>query len=282
MSQHTPHERLADLAGRWQIEVGEVRETQSSLLAFGVRGTSQVVLKVIKARGDEWNTGAVLHALSGPSVVRVLEHEPGAVLMERARPGNSLVDVVLDGRDDEATRILSDVIGGMPSVEAPVSTSAVDDWAVAFDWYVAGGDQRISRPLVRDAQHIFRELCATQNARRLLHGDLQHSNVVYDENRGWIIIDPKGVVAELEFEIGALLRNPAEAPEVIMNLQTLQTRLAVLWERLGLDRDRAIGWAFAQAVLSAIWSVQDGESLAADCTVLRLADVLRPLVTHHS
>ncbi len=281
-SQHTAHGRLADLAARWHVDVAEVRETASSLLAFGERGDSSVVIKVLKSTGDEWNSGAVLQALSGPSVVRVLEHEPGAVLMERARPGTSLVDVVLAGRDDDATRTLSDVIGRMPRVEAPVSTPTVHDWGAAFDWYLAAGDQRISQMLVHDGARIFRELCATQNASRLLHGDLQHSNVVYGETRGWLVIDAKGVVGELEFEVGALLRNPVEAPEVVTNLQALQTRLTILCEMLGLDRERAIAWAFAQAVLSAIWSVQDGEPLDSDCMVLRLAAVLRTLVTHRS
>jgi streptomycin 6-kinase len=43
---------------------------------------------------------------------------------------------------------------------------------------------------------------------RLLHGDLQHYNVLLDRKRGWLAIDPKGVVAEGEFELGAALRNP--------------------------------------------------------------------------
>ena len=42
----------------------------------------------------------------------------------------------------------------------------------------------------------------------LLHGDLQHYNVLLDKDRGWVAIDPKGVVGELEYEVGALLRNP--------------------------------------------------------------------------
>jgi streptomycin 6-kinase len=282
MSEHTPHERLTDLAARWQVEVAEVRETASSLLAFGMRRDAPVVLKIVKTRNDEWNSGAMLEALSGPTVVRVLQHQPGAVLLDRALPGTSLVDLVLGGRDDEATRILADVISRTPAVEPPAATPTVEVWGSAFDWYVAYGEEQIPGAIAEEARGLFRRLCATQNARRLLHGDLQHSNVVYDDARGWIVIDAKGVSAELEFEIGAALRNPAEAPEFVINLETVERRLNVLCEALRLDRERVAAWAFAQAVLSAIWSVQDGEPLAADCAVLRLAAVLRPLVTHRS
>ena len=56
---------------------------------------------------------------------------------------------------------------------------------------------------------MFAELCASQRGVRLLHGDLQHYNVLFDRRRGWVSIDPKGVLGEPEYEIGAALRNPA-------------------------------------------------------------------------
>ena len=40
---------------------------------------------------------------------------------------------------------------------------------------------------------------------------------------------------------------------------------------LGLDAGRVLRWTFAQAVLSAIWSVEDGEALAPDAPILELA-----------
>lgn len=44
--------------------------------------------------------------------------------------------------------------------------------------------------------------------------DLQHYNVLFDDARGWLAIDPKGVVGEVEYEIGAILRNPIERPDL--------------------------------------------------------------------
>lgn len=41
----------------------------------------------------------------------------------------------------------------------------------------------------------------------LLHGDLYPDNILSSQ-RGWLVIDPKGVIGEREFELAAFLRNP--------------------------------------------------------------------------
>ena len=73
----------------------------------------------------------------------------------------------------------------------------------------------------------------------LLHGDLQHYNVLFDNQRGWTAIDPKGVVGELEYELGALLRNPIELPDVFTNPERIKHRLEILTTALQLDYSRA-------------------------------------------
>jgi streptomycin 6-kinase len=93
----------------------------------------------------------------------------------------------------------------------------------------------------------------------LLHGDLQHYNVLFDNDHGWVAIDPKGVVGELEYEVGAILRNPVDLPEYYTTPAIINRRLRTLTDLLNLNHSRALNWSFAQAVLSAIWQVEDGE-----------------------
>ncbi|MGH7949854.1 MAG: aminoglycoside phosphotransferase family protein, partial [Candidatus Binataceae bacterium] len=38
----------------------------------------------------------------------------------------------------------------------------------------------------------------------------------------------------------------------------IDRRVKIIAERLGLDHARVLAWTFAQAVLSAVWSVQGG------------------------
>ena len=139
-------------------------------------------------------------AFGSRGMVGVLEHAPGVVLLEELRPGTSLVATVLAGEDDRATRILAGVVRSLH--EAPcdgVETPIVSEWGEAFDGYLDGGDTRIDRALVARARDRYRGLCETQGEERLLHGDLQHSNLLLDEDRGWTAVDPKGVRGELEY-----------------------------------------------------------------------------------
>jgi streptomycin 6-kinase len=91
--------------------------------------------------------------------------------------------------------------------------------------------------LVEAAHGVYDRLAATQRHERLLHGDLHHGNVVFDRERGWLVIDPKGVVAELEFELGAALRNPWDRPALFTDPGVIRRRARTLADGLRLDLD---------------------------------------------
>jgi streptomycin 6-kinase len=160
----------------------------------------------------------------------------------------------------------------------PAETPTVADWGRGFDRYVQSGDQQVDSELVREAHDLFRDLAGSQRTTMLLHGDLQHYNVLFDNYRGWVAIDPKGVVGELEYEIGALMRNPIEQPELFTNRATIERRLDILTSLLPLDPRRVLRWCFAQAVLSAIWDVEDGLAVNTTHSGLRLASVLTKII----
>ena len=253
----SPLDRLQAKAADWNVTIEETRETPTSLVGFGVRRGVHVVLKITKTKGDESHSGKVLRAFAGDGAVRIYESETDAVLMERLEPGRHLVDLVKRGQDDEATRILAEVIEKLAHHEAPAECPTVADWGRGFDRYLASGDQQIPLALVHEARAIYNDLASSQRTKMLLHGDLQHYNVLFDNERGWVAIDPKGVVGELEYELGALLRNPVELPELYSNPITFNRRLEILCDLLPLDHSRARAWSYAQSVLSAIWRIED-------------------------
>jgi streptomycin 6-kinase len=261
----------------WNIVADESRETQDSFLTFGTRDGQAVVLKVIKRPGDEWHSGEVLEAFEGKGVVRTLGFVEGAVLMERLQPGTSVADVSLQGRDEEATEIIARVIRAMsPCQFAAVPT--VKDFSRSFGQYLAHGDRQIPTELVEDAQRTYSELCESQTGVRLLHGDLHHYNVLMDDQRGWLAIDPKGVVGELEYELGASLRNPLAKPELFTLGKTVEARMRVFDKTLRLDSSRVLRWAFSQAVLATIWFVEDGFPVEDGHPFLVLAHVTRSIL----
>jgi len=269
------NDRLQAKAAEWNVTLVETQETPSSLLGFGTQAGRRVVLKITKHAGDESESGKVLRAFAGDGAVRVYEAETGSVLLERLEPGEQLVSLVKRGEDDEATKILAQVIAKLANHQPPVECPTVADWERGFDRYLNTGDRQVPHELVLEAHELYQDLASSQRATMLLHGDLQHYNVLFDRERGWVAIDPKGVVGELEYEVGALLRNPIEQPEFFTNPATIKHRLEILTSLLSLDYSRALRWCFAQAVLSAIWGVEDGYAVEPNHPALMLARKLK-------
>jgi streptomycin 6-kinase len=274
-------EQLASRAHHWNVAIHHIRETTGSVLGFGAFGAGQetrVVLKISKQPGDEWHAGDVLRAFDGDGTVRVYESDAGAVLLERLDPGKELVELVRQDNDEAATEILAQVMQQMAHHAPPAHCPTVLDWARGFDRYLQSGDNQISRLLVNEAGELYRSLAGSQQRTMLLHGDLQHYNVLFDSRRGWVAIDPKGVVGELEYEIGAIVRNPVEQPDFFTSPTIIERRLRALTNALDLDYRRALEWSFAEAVLSAIWEVEDGYSVGPNNPALKLAHTIRPLL----
>jgi streptomycin 6-kinase len=209
-----------------------------------------VFVKIVRS-SDEVRAVEALRHFGDAACVRVLRQEGNAIYLERLRPGTPLAD--LD--DDLAMAHLCDVatqlhVRGMPDEPWPT----VEDWGRGFDWYRESGDHSISMAHVDRAAAMFKELAATQSTKCLLHGDLHQTNILLDLERGWLAIDPKGVIGEPAYEFGAALRNG--------DIPLADRRIRIIAERTGLDPKRLAGWAYAQAVLSAIWCVEDRQDPA--------------------
>ncbi|MBN1180492.1 MAG: phosphotransferase [Anaerolineae bacterium] len=203
---------------------------------------------------------AALALYDGRGCARLLAVDPerGALLIERLVPGTPLA-----GSDDEAaTRVAAGVMRRLWR-PAPVGHAfpTVARWAQGlarlrgrFD----GGSGPLPRSLVERAEGLFADLLESMGEPVLLHGDLHHANILRAERETWLAIDPKGVVGEAEYDVGALLRNPLpwllEQPDPAA---VAARRVAVLADMLGFDPRRILGWGVAQAVLSAWWSIED-------------------------
>ena len=261
----------------WNVTVDRVTETPTSLLAFGHHGRQAVVLKVVKTLASEWWSGEILNAFGGRGVVRVLDIADGAVLLEQLQPGDSLLALSLGGEDQRATAILTETIAAMSPSTCPEWVPDVADWGRSFLPYRRSGDAQVPDTLVSAAERIYGDLCGSQQHVRLLHGDLHHENVLHDHRRGWLAIDPKGVRGELEYELGAALRNPCERADLFAQPDVIRRRVGRLTQTLSVDPTRVLRWAFAQAVLAAIWQIEDGTPVGPDHRWLAFARAIGTL-----
>ncbi|MDQ3668545.1 MAG: hypothetical protein M3410_18625 [Acidobacteriota bacterium] len=91
-----------------------------------------------------------------------------------------------------------------------------------------------------------------------------------------------GRVQEHAYEIGAILRNPIERPQMFVSPSIIERRLQQFTRKLNLDFTRTLAWAFAQAVLSAIWRIEDGFEVDSTKSSLRLANAIQPMLGANS
>ena len=229
-------------------------------VAFVRRAGRRLVLKLLPDHADEGRSGEVLAHWDGHGAVRLIDSAPGAVLIERAVPGEDLVSLVAAGRDDEAAGILCETMARLNRPPpAPATFRTIADWGRGFARnrpaaLALGVDPR----LIDRAEGLFQRLCETQAAPIVLHGDLQHYNVVRDARRGWLAIDPKGVLGEPAYETGAMLRNPVDHPALVVGTEIIDRRARLIADRLGHDYGRIVRWCFSQWVLSVLWAIEDG------------------------
>ena len=246
-----PH--LEDHIAQWRLTLdGEPFQTHSSWLAFVTRGGERAMLKVYKPDSDEAPGARYLMAHKGLGTVRVLEADEAAILIERIMPGTMLKELPVQGRDDEATHIVCDTILKLQQSRAPIA-----GWPGHEVQKTEFKRRNAIPPLTADiaarAEAMLLELEATQKDTVLLHGDLHHDNILFDETRGWLAIDPKGIVADLAYELAAPLRNPIESPDMFLSPAQMDRRVRIYCERLSLDRQRVLGWSFARNCVAALW-----------------------------
>ena len=253
--------RLEGAIDRWQLALdGPVRETPKGCMALARRDGQPVVVKVIAPRSDETRAAAALLHFAGSGSVVLLDQVDHATLLERLAPGDPLTTWVVAGRDDEATHQLTAVALVLHrSAHLPQDFPTVEEWGKGFLRHRRTGDGSLSATLVDRAAALFVELAESQTERRLLHGDLHHDNILWDDDRGWVAIDPKGVIGEAAYEFGAAIRNPTDDVALFASSEIVDRRSRIIAEQAGIDHSRIVQWAFAQAVLSAIWSIEDGE-----------------------
>lgn len=258
---------LADLprsaaaaASRWRLEIGEAYPLSYSYVCRARREDgSPAVLKLGVPNRELSSEIEALRIYGGQVACLLLEADAaaGLLLLEALEPGAPLASI---HDDDEATAIAA---GLLPLLARPVPEAPLirlEDWFGALAGIrprFGGGTGPFPRGILETAEGLARELLSERDRERLIHGDFHHGNVLLSE-RGWLAIDPKGVVGPPEYEVGPYMMNPLGAmPREAEAMSRTRRRLCIFSERDSYDRDRMAAWALCHSVLSAYWDLGD-------------------------
>ena len=235
------------------------------------------IVKDLKPIADAESRGAAyLRWQDGRGCVRLLASDADRLLLEDAgdRP---LRDLLERQGDAAATAVMAEVVS-----ELHRGTGTPPDGLLPLEEHLASlfaaadaGRDRPDSPFVA-AAGLARRLLDAGHAPRPLHGDLHHGNV-FEAPRGWLAIDPKGLLGDPAYDVANVFYNPLDRDDLRLDparIGSMARNFAAV-----LDRDPAdvLGWAIVDITLSAAWATEDGRPDRATSDQ-RIADAIRSVL----
>lgn len=251
----------SDLPKAWTV-------VETSLLAQGIGGqvwrahrlnSERVVVKRVSAlaASDAAHAMAYLAWREGLGAARLLGVEGDWQMLEDV--GARTLTHVLDHEGDAAaTLIAAEVLRLLhsPSIRRAEGLQTMTDRFAALT-----SAARREGGLFAEADACLQTLAG--GPVQPLHGDLHHDNILFG-GRGWLAIDPHGLIGDPAYDAANLLYNPLERQD----LRTDPARARRLAEVLGPAVRRPVatvlGYGFCHACLSAAWHLEDGDVAEAE------------------
>ena len=289
---------IVEASQRWGLtDVQPSSNLSYNFVAFANRGDEQVVLKMGVPNRELKSEMAALRLFDGNGACRLLDYDEEKywMLLERLKPGVMLstleddeeaTDIAVEVMqkiwrpvehvilseakylDDSNERLFSRNERSLTPSRHPRFAGGVtyEEFIQLSDWFDGLKELRqmfngttgpLNEKLVERVERSVKDFFVENHRPVLMHGDFHHFNILSSE-RGWLIIDPKGVIGPACYEVGPFLINPWGNLLSGNNYRGMtKRRIDILHERLGFERERIREWGLAHAILSAWWSIEE-------------------------
>ncbi|MCZ7481868.1 aminoglycoside phosphotransferase family protein [Rhizobium rhizogenes] len=250
----------------WNIEAAkQIADTPAGVVYAVTRGDgSPAVAKVLKKKvlEDSLRGADFIAWRAGVGCVELLERSDDILLMEHAG-AETLRDVLFrDGDDDAATEIAADVLlrYHQPSQQPPPSSLLTLPLYFESLFRKAEQDRNSGvESIYIDAAAMAQELIDRQRDVKPLHGDLHHENIMRS-GRGWIIIDPAGLIGDAALDVANMFSNPLDRFDLTRSEARIASMAAIFSRALQRDERVLLQYAFAYGCLSAAWHEEDSNA----------------------
>ncbi len=265
-------------------------------LAESVTGDPRV-LKIGHPHPEQLTEIKTLRFYRGRSAVQILDADEtlGALLLERLDPGTTLRQRANDiSNDKNEIKSAIELMQNLPvRYSVPDSAPGTRDISQhidlpTFDRWIKGGFSEFREKYPEETEFLdylvaaeaaFAYLESGSPQRYVLHGDLHHENILLDTQRGWVAIDPKGVIGPKILECGRFLHNFLEDElqgdsrvidaHVDDLCELLLARYQVFGEILGYGITDLARAAFIDATLGTCWTLNNGGSAEVGIQLVR-------------
>ncbi len=249
---------------RWKLEGSPelIAETFSSRIWKVTRGGGSIAivkdLKPFDDVADELRGEHFLAWRRGKGAVRLLGRDGYRMLLEYA--GDRLLSRhLVEHGDDSATAVAAEVLAELSAPSRhppPVDLQPLRERYVSLFRKARTDRESGKQSLYVEAAAIAERLLGNPHETRPLHGDLHHDNILHGP-RGWLAIDPKGVLGDPGFDAANMFYNPLDRDDLCHDPRRIAHMADVFSSTLG-QRPRAIlDHAIAYGCLSAAWHHED-------------------------
>ena len=254
-------ELVASLARDWSIEIGAQFDegTEAFVAAAVMADGRQAILKVLVPRsaGVADHEATVLRLAAGNGCPLLYGDDPdrGALLMERLGPSLFRLGLPYEQR----LPILCDAAS---MIWRQANDSGLPTGAEKAAWligYIAETWNELDNPCSeRTIEHALacaqRRLDSHDEERAVLvHGDVQQWNAL-SAGDGFKLVDPDGLLAEPEYDLGVILREDPDEP-LAADPEATSRWMA---ERCGLDANAVFEWGVVERVSTGLSAIRIG------------------------
>lgn len=244
----------------WSLEVVELVNHFSGCCVFYCKSKNygDVVLKILKPSKENITEYRTLKEYDGNKFCKVLEDDinNGVILLERIFPGYCLKDEeLLEKRLQVFTNIYNNLyIETQNKHEYPTYSY----WVSRITEFMRNKKEYAELySYMKAAQDIYIHLSKTYNEEKLLHGDLHQYNIL-KSNKGYRVIDPKGVVGDPVFDIARFMLNEYEKDKNIEENFNKVCKVIDFFEKeLNVDKIVLKQVYYIDAVMTNCWFVED-------------------------
>jgi streptomycin 6-kinase len=244
---------------RWSLaRADEVAETRTSWVhRVEKEAGGSAALKILKpGMGTEEARGCeLLRWYAGEGAALVEDQAEHAILMEWLE-GAHLGEIVREGRDEAAFDVLCEVIATLHKTrpEEPDDLMPLEERFAPLHEIDADELPGSGRDLFARAKGISYQLLEKPVGERPLHGDLHFDNIV-SSPRGWLALDPKGLIGDPAYEAAPAFINPLDMTDNCAEPARIALLASKFSQVLGFKPKRVLGFAVVHAALSACWDI---------------------------
>lgn len=257
---------LPELVGRlardWEMAVGPAYPdaTEAFVAPATLADGTPAVLKVLIQRSHGQHAAeemTVLRLADGEGCVRLLrdDEESGAMLLERLGLSMYRVGLPIEQRHEILCRVAMRI--WRPAPDSGLPTGA--DKAARLSAYVESSWDRLGRPCTERAVEVAladaAERAAADDPERalLLHGDVHQWNTL-QAGADWKLVDPDGLLAEPEADLGVLMRE--DTVELLTGDPWDRARKLAAWT--GTDPVAIWQWGTIERLSNGLLSLETG------------------------